>query len=95
MVFVSRRGNRQDKVGLMRLSFRIARCPFSMVILTCWAVVAAAQQPAGELGGGVVDQFGAIIVGASVTLTNAGGVEKRTTTNGEGVYEFSGLAPAV
>ena len=36
--------------------------------------------------------MGAAIVGANVTLTDASGVQKKTTTNGEGVYNFAGLA---
>ena len=37
--------------------------------------------------------MGAVIVGANVTLTDASGVEKKTTTNAEGVYTYAGLAP--
>lgn len=41
----------------------------------------------------ITDELGAAIVGANVSLTDAIGVEKKTTTNGEGVYTFSGLTP--
>ena len=33
------------------------------------------------------------MVGVNVTLTDATGTQKKTTTNGEGVYTFAGLAP--
>src|SRR5215213_4756174 len=62
-----------------------------LVILT--ATLAAAQQARGALRGLIIDELGAAIVGANVTLTDATGVEKKTTTNGEGVYNFAGLAP--
>ncbi|MEP6707986.1 MAG: carboxypeptidase regulatory-like domain-containing protein, partial [Pyrinomonadaceae bacterium] len=50
-------------------------------------------QGRGSLRGLVVDEFGAAIVGATVTLTDASGTAKTATTNNEGVYTFTGLAP--
>jgi hypothetical protein len=61
------------------------------IVLT--AALAAAQQARGTLRGLITDELGAAIVGANVTLTDATGVQKKTTTNGEGVYNFAGLAP--
>jgi hypothetical protein len=52
-----------------------------------------AQQPAGELRGQVADELGGLIVGATVTLTDAGGVARSITTNNDGNYLFSGVAP--
>lgn len=52
-----------------------------------------AQRATGELRGQVMDEFGGLIVGANVTLTDAGGVVKTITTSSEGSYLFSGLAP--
>src|SRR5262245_35119533 len=57
------------------------------------ATLVAAQQTRGTLRGAITDELGAVIVGANVTLTDASGVQKKTTTNGEGVYNFAGLAP--
>ncbi|HSE17379.1 MAG TPA: TonB-dependent receptor [Pyrinomonadaceae bacterium] len=57
------------------------------------AALAAAQQARGSLRGLIIDELGAAIVGANVTLTDATGVQKKTTTNGEGVYNFAGLTP--
>ena len=59
-------------------------------VLTC---AAAYGQARSTLRGLITDELGAAIVGVSVTLTDANGVQKKTTTNGEGVYSFSGLAP--
>src|ERR1043165_7412509 len=57
------------------------------------ATLVAAQQARGTLRGSITDELGAVIVGANVTLTDANGAQKKTTTNGEGVYNFTGLAP--
>src|SRR5215204_2950183 len=62
-----------------------------IVLLT--AALAAAQQTRGTLRGLITDELGAAIVGANITLTDASGAQKKTTTNGEGVYTFAGLAP--
>jgi hypothetical protein len=59
-------------------------------VLTC---AAAYGQARSTLRGLITDELGAAIVGVSVTLTDANGVQKKTTTNGEGVYTFSGLTP--
>src|SRR5215217_49301 len=66
-------------------------CLGLFIILT--AAIAAAQQARGTLRGLITDELGAVIVGANVTLTDATGAQKKTTTNGEGVYTFAGLAP--
>jgi Carboxypeptidase regulatory-like domain/TonB dependent receptor len=68
-----------------------------VIVVLCFALLlavnVAAQQNRGTLRGLIIDELGAAIVGASVTLTDATGVEKKTTTNNEGVYTFAGLAP--
>jgi hypothetical protein len=66
-------------------------CVILIVILS--ATLVTAQQARGALRGLITDELGAAIVGANVTLTDASGVQKKTTTNGEGVYNFAGLAP--
>jgi hypothetical protein len=68
-----------------------ASCLALFIILT--AALVAAQQARGTLRGLISDELGAAIVGANVTLTDATGAQKKTTTNGEGVYNFVGLAP--
>ena len=66
-------------------------CLGLFIILT--AALAMAQQGRGTLRGLITDELGAAIVGANVTITDATGAQKKTTTNGEGVYNFVGLAP--
>ncbi|HEX8142922.1 MAG TPA: carboxypeptidase regulatory-like domain-containing protein [Pyrinomonadaceae bacterium] len=46
-----------------------------------------------SLRGQVLDELGGAIVGASVTVRDASGAERTTTTNGEGNYVVNGLAP--
>lgn len=64
-----------------------------VLIVVLSATLALAQQARGTLRGVIKDELGATIVGATVTLTDPTGVEKVTTTNGDGVYVFSGLTP--
>ncbi|HYO64273.1 MAG TPA: carboxypeptidase regulatory-like domain-containing protein, partial [Pyrinomonadaceae bacterium] len=55
---------------------------------------AFAQQPAaGALRGKVSDEFGGVVIGATVTVSDAAGVEKTATTDDEGNYAVAGLAP--
>ena len=67
-------------------------CSLSLIILLSTALIAA-QQSRGSLRGLITDELGAVMVGVNVTLTDATGTQKKTTTNGEGVYTFAGLAP--
>src|SRR5689334_16751986 len=46
----------------------------------------------GALRGTVTDQSGAIIPGATVTISGPAGLVKSATADSEGVYSFSGLA---
>lgn len=61
----------------------------AIILSTCVCLA----QNRGALRGVISDELGATIVGASVTLTDASGSQKKTVTNAEGVYSFSGLAP--
>ncbi len=45
------------------------------------------------LRGSISDELGATIVGATVTLMDANGVAKTATTNNDGIYTFTNLAP--
>src|SRR4029078_814489 len=67
-------------------------CCISLIVILS-AALASAQQTRGALRGLITDELGAAIVGVNVTLTDASGVQKKTTTNGEGVYNFAGLTP--
>lgn len=54
--------------------------------------VSAQQNATGVIRGKVADANGALIRGASVTLADASGVERKTQTNQDGVYVFNILA---
>src|SRR2546430_5666768 len=65
---------------------------FVLILLLCTAT-ASAQQNTGGLKGRVSDENGSVIVGATVTATDANGKTKTATTNGEGAFSLAGLAP--
>src|SRR5215831_5269404 len=62
------------------------------VFLLCSAT-AVAQQGTGGFRGRVQDEFGGVIVGATITATDANGATKTATTNGEGAFNLTGLQP--
>src|SRR5579864_6343336 len=61
----------------------------------CCATVAMGQANPGALRGQVTDPSGAAITNVNVVLTPeaAGSTPLTTQTNGQGFYEFKGLAP--
>jgi hypothetical protein len=63
-----------------------------ILVLSC-AYGCFPQQSDQTLRGQIEDQLGALIVGATVTLVDAAGVEKTSVTDAQGTYKFSGLAP--
>jgi len=65
------------------LALTFALCAFSLF----------AQQSSGNLRGQITDQFGGVIIGANVTITDAAGTTKTATTDNEGNYAISGIAP--
>lgn len=64
-----------------------------LLILMLCAGVALGQQGAGTLKGQVSDEFGGVIVGATIVAVDSKGAEKKVTTNGEGNFVFNSLAP--
>jgi Carboxypeptidase regulatory-like domain len=76
-------------------SWRARRCA-SAVLLAVAAPAAAAQIGGGALAGQVIDQAGAALPGATLTLTAVGTNLSRTTVAGEdGHYLFTALAPGL
>jgi uncharacterized lipoprotein NlpE involved in copper resistance len=71
---------------------RLLTCLASVVLIVTFATASFAQGRA-SLRGQISDEFGASIVGATVTLTDASGAPKTATTNADGAYSFTGLAP--
>src|SRR5437588_5077700 len=64
-----------------------------LILLLCIATATvSAKQNTGGLKGRVSDEFGGVIVGATVTATDANGKTKTATTNGEGAFSLAGLA---
>src|SRR5436190_4080441 len=58
------------------------------------AVAASAQETTGSLRGTVTDATGAVVSGATVTVTNdATGAQQTKQTTGDGNFEFTKLAP--
>jgi hypothetical protein len=66
----------------------------ALVMFICQVAVQA--QTTGSISGVVVDQNGAIVAGATVTVKNAEtGDERKSTSNDSGGYSFNQLAPGV
>ncbi len=65
----------------------------ALALCLCVSVAAVAQQQPGSVRGTVKDEFGGLLVGATVTLVDAAGVPKSVQTNEEGVYAINALAP--
>jgi hypothetical protein len=71
---------------------RLLICLPAVVLVAAFSTAVFAQGRA-SLRGLITDEFGAAIVGASVTLTDASGAPKAATTSADGIYNFTGLAP--
>ncbi len=66
-----------------------------LVYVFCLLVggTAVAQQPTGAIRGSILDATGAVIPGASVTVTGGKIAPRNTLTSAEGNYTVSGLPP--
>ena len=74
------------------MNIRKLLTPLAALILVAAFATAAFAQGRASLRGLITDEFGAAIVGATVTLIGpAGG--KTATTNADGTYTFTGLTP--
>src|SRR5689334_20030774 len=72
-----------------------ARMPIAAVFLTFFllAPLANAQSASSTINGLVVDNTGAVVPGAQVTLTNQGtGGKVETQTNTQGAFSMAGLS---
>jgi Carboxypeptidase regulatory-like domain len=77
----------------MHSFFNLLKRGAGLALVLALMAGAASAQGAGSLRGQVKDEFGGAIIGATVTAQAADGTEKNTTTNDEGFYTLSGLAP--
>src|SRR5260370_2226172 len=81
--------NLNDENGKMNANLRMV-CV--LLFLVCTVLPAAAQKFTGSISGVVSDRSGAVVPGASVTVTNKGTGDTRTAaTNRQGEYEFPDL----
>ena len=64
-----------------------------LAISLALAGLISAQQPTGALKGQVTDESGAVIPGATVTVTNFAGVSKTLQAGPDGTFGADGLAP--
>ena len=77
----------------MRGSIQI-RTPIIVLVLVLFSVPAMAQRSA-TLRGQVMDQMGAAVVGASVTLTDQSGKQQVTKSDDRGAFLFNSLVPGL
>ena len=80
----------------MHRNFRsLLYLPLVLALLLVGKVITNAQTH-GEITGVVNDSSGALVSGATVTITNhATNAARKAATNGEGVYAFPSLLPGV
>ena len=68
----------------------------TLVALFLSGTVAMAQLESGQISGNVVDQSGAVVSGATITVKNIGTNAERTTTSSQsGTFVVTGLPPAL
>ncbi|HEX8291023.1 MAG TPA: carboxypeptidase regulatory-like domain-containing protein, partial [Pyrinomonadaceae bacterium] len=78
----------------MKASFKaVGRGLGLLLAFALCAGAAFAQQAGASLRGQVSDEFGGVIVGATVTVTDAAGKAKTVVTDSDGSFAFAGLAP--
>jgi iron complex outermembrane receptor protein len=83
-------------VNIFETSCFVSRLRASCLLLTFLAVLSLsfntqAQSVGASVGGRVTDERGANVAGAEVRLRSRSGVQLFGRTNGEGVYNFTGL----
>ena len=78
------------------LAFSVTFLMLSVLLTPLFSRPVMAQATTGSLRGVVTDDKGAVITEADVSAKNdATGIEHKTKSNGEGLYNFSGLQPGV
>src|SRR5215210_2482635 len=78
----------------MKASFKaVGRGLGLLLVFALCAGSALAQQAGASLRGQVSDEFGGVIVGATVTVTDASGKARSVVTASDGAFTVAGLAP--
>jgi hypothetical protein len=80
----------------MRHHLQFIRVVFAAIVLFSFAAVAAAQEITGSISGTVKDANGAVVAGATVTITDSDKkvVARTVTTDDNGVFSAENLATA-
>src|ERR1043166_3411798 len=86
-----REGSSRVGIKIMMKRRQFALCIVSAVLFCASAV---AQRPT-SLRGQITDQLGAVVVGASVTLTDANGRKTATQTDSNGTYRFDNVSGGI
>ncbi|HMS09881.1 MAG TPA: carboxypeptidase-like regulatory domain-containing protein, partial [Pyrinomonadaceae bacterium] len=80
---------------LSNMGFRAFRLVLSLGLFMAFAGAAFAQTGTSTVSGTVVDQTGAVVPGATVTISNpATGLARSATSSSNGRFSFPGLPPA-
>ena len=66
---------------------------FALLLLLAGSNLGAQQPATGTLRGQIKDEFGGVIVGANVSVVDAAGRDKNTTSDSDGTFTMTGLAP--
>src|SRR3712207_1523368 len=78
----------------MKFPLKVTVRAFALTLLfAVCAGLASARQATVSLRGQLADEFGGVIVGATVTATDAAGASKTATSDAEGNFSLAGLAP--
>lgn len=74
---------------ILKIGVMMAMMPFLCLLL---AIPTLAQKTSGQISGSVVDQSGAAVPEAAITVTQVGtGIQRTVTTSSEGVYTIPDL----
>ena len=82
---------------MVKIMFRslsvVSRIFLTIGLIGAVVLPAVAQQRPGSVRGQVSDELGALVVGATVTLTSPDGTQKNVVTSNDGTYNFTALQP--
>jgi hypothetical protein len=88
------RAGLRGRRGISGFAFLALALMGSAIILSALLVSPAAAQSTSSLNGNVTDASGAAVAGAKITLTDsATGLQRSTTSNGSGLYQFLDVPP--